>query len=418
MTELSDSGSPSKRDTNAPAANLLEGVKVLDLTNVLSGPFCTYQLALLGAEVIKVENPGGGDLARQLGAAPQANQELMGASFVAQNAGKQSLTLNLKTEQGRDILRQLVKTADILVENFRPGVMDRLDVGYDTLSELNPKLVYCAISGFGATGPLRNKPAYDQVIQGMSGIMSVTGTPEVNPLRAGFPICDTMGGMTAAFAVVSALYAARVRGRGEFIDVSMLDSSLIALGWAVSNYLTADVEATPLGNENMTAAPSGTFETLDSPINIAANKQEHFQALCKVIGRPDLAVDPRFAERDIRKKNRAALNAEISEILRSQSAAHWESLLNAAGIPCGIVLSVAEALGHPQTLHRELVQELGADNAESRPIRVVRSGFMLGSGLPSARSTPPRLGQHTNDLLEQLGLSDVEIRNLRANGIV
>src|SRR5690606_9241444 len=201
----------------------LTGIRVLDLTNVLAGPFCAYQFALLGAEVIKVEVPGSGDLARQLGADAELNGRHMGASFLAQNGGKRSLTLNLKSPEGREVLLRLVKSADALIENFRPGVMDRLGVGYEALKAVNPRLVYCAISGFGQHGPMRHAPAYDQIVQGMSGVMSITGSEESAPLRVGYPMADTIGGITAAFAVASALVRQQRTGEGDFIDVSMLD---------------------------------------------------------------------------------------------------------------------------------------------------------------------------------------------------
>ena len=203
---------------------LLDGVRVLDLTNVLAGPFATLHLALAGAEVIKIENPEGGDLARKLGNVPELNQQLMGTSFLAQNTNKKSLTLNLKEEDAKEIFRKLVVTADVLVENFRPGVLARLGFPWETLHEMNPRLIYCAISGFGQTGPDADKPAYDQIIQGLSGVMAVNGDERLNPLRAGFPVCDTVGGLNAAFAIMGALYRRERTGRGQFIDVAMLDS--------------------------------------------------------------------------------------------------------------------------------------------------------------------------------------------------
>jgi CoA:oxalate CoA-transferase len=262
---------------------LLDGVRVLDLTNVLAGPFCCYQLAQLGADVIKVEAPGSGDLARQLGADSGLNEKLMGASFLAQNAGKRSITINLKHPTGNKVFRRLVATADALVENFRPGVMDRLGLNYAVLKTLKPDLIYCAISGFGQDGPLKDNPAYDQIVQGLSGVMSVTGDPNTAPLRVGYPVADTIGGITAAFAIAAALFRRERNGEGEFIDVSMLEATLVTMGWVVSNWLIAGVRPAPMGNENMTASPSGTFKTGVGLLNIAANKQEQFQKLCELI---------------------------------------------------------------------------------------------------------------------------------------
>src|SRR6476646_231985 len=268
---------------------MLEGVRVLDLTNVLAGPFCAYQLALLGAEVIKVETPGSGDLARQLGASPELSAKLMGASFLAQNANKKSVTINLKSQQGKEAFGRLVGTADVLVENFRPGAMSRLGVGYEDLKEANPRLIFCAISGFGQEGPMRGAPAYDQIVQGLSCVMSITGRSDSAPLRVGYPVCDSIGGITAAFAIASALVNQRSTGKGCFIDVSMLDSTLATMGWVVSNHLIAGQDPVPMGNDNFTAAPSGAFRTADGLLNIAANKQEQFVALMKLIGREELA---------------------------------------------------------------------------------------------------------------------------------
>ncbi len=234
-------------------AGPLDGVRVLDLTNVLAGPFCCHQLAHMGAEVIKVEAPGRGDLARQLGMDEGLSERLMGISFLAPNPGKRSVTLNLKAEAGKAVLKRLVEGADVLVENFRPGVMDRLGVSYEVLKEVNPRLIYCAISGFGQDGPLRDRPAYDQIIQGMAGAMAITGDAGSTPLRAGWPVADTVGGMTAAMAVCGAMKA---KDRGAFIDVSMLDSLLATMGWAVSNLLVGGVAPVPAGNENLTSAPT------------------------------------------------------------------------------------------------------------------------------------------------------------------
>src|SRR5262245_12746065 len=240
---------------------LLAGARILDLTNVLAGPFCCYQLAQLGADVIKVEVPGSGDLARQLGADPDLNRARMGASFLAQNAGKRSITGNLKSAKGREVFSRLVASADVVVENFRPGVMDRLGLGHAALKQIKHDIIYCAISGFGQDGPLKFNPAYDQIIQGLSGVMSVTGDKQSAPLRVGYPVADTMGGITAAFAIAAALFRRERSGEGEFIDVSMLESTLVAMGWAVSNWLIAGVRPQPMGNENMTASPSGAFRS-------------------------------------------------------------------------------------------------------------------------------------------------------------
>jgi CoA:oxalate CoA-transferase len=394
-------------------AKLLEGVRVLDLTNVLAGPFCCYQLAALGAEVIKVEVPGSGDLARQLGADPELNKRRMGASFLAQNAGKRSLTINVKRPRGKEVFRRLVATSDAIVENFRPGVMDRLGLGYEALKEVKPDLVYCAISGFGQDGPLKNNPAYDQIIQGLSGVMSVTGSPHTAPLRVGYPVCDTTGGITAAFAVVAALFRRARTGEGECIDVSMLEATLVAMGWAVSNWLIAGVRPTPMGNENMTAAPSGAFRTGRGLLNIAANKQEQFETLCRLVGREELITDPRFADREDRKLNRYELKTELEEALARKPAAEWAPELNAHGVPAGEVLSVPEVLEHEQVVGRGLIQRFPNAPGVGREVAVVRAGFRLAHGDPEPDSPPPVLGADTDRILAELGYAAADIEALR-----
>ncbi|TIW90103.1 MAG: CoA transferase [Mesorhizobium sp.] len=381
---------------------LLAGIRVLDLTNVLAGPYCAYQLALLGADVIKVEAPQGGDLARQLGGSPELNSAGMGASFLAQNAGKRSVVLDLKKQADRERFLDLVASTDALVENFRPGVMDRLGLGYEALKAVRPTLVYCAISGFGQTGPMRDNPAYDQIIQGLSGIMSITGTPETAPLRVGYPVADTLGGLVGAFAIASALVRQKTSGEGAFLDVSMLECTLSALGWPVSNYLTAGIDPKPMGNENMTAAPSGAFRTGDGLINIAANKQEQFVTLCRLIGRPDLAGDARFAERETRKRNRAALKVEIEDALGNASAADWEETLNRAGVPAGRVLTIPQVLAEPQVLERQVTTKFDDVAGMDKSLTVLRGGFMVDGTAPLPTKPPPALGEHMDEVFADL----------------
>ena len=393
----------------------LHGVRVLDVTNVLAGPFCSFQLVLLGAEVLKIEHPENGDLARRLGADVKMNEELMGISFVAVNAGKQSVTINLKSPEGKEIFKQLAAISHVVIENFRPGVMARLGLDYPVLAKVNPRLVYCAISGFGQDGPLAMRPAYDQVIQGISGVMNVTGDAQTAPLRVGYPICDTMGGITAAMAICAALVGSQTTGQGRRIDVSMLESTLASMGWVVSNYLNAGVEPIPMGNENFTAAPSGAFRTANGLLNIAANEDAQYEKLCDVIGRPELKTDVRFAERETRRRNRPAINKEIAPELMKRSAAEWEQALIEAGVPAGRVLSVPEILGHAHLSGRNFVSEFEGSAGKQK---VTRGGFMFSDDQASPQAAAPALSEHTDAWLGKLGYDAEKIRSLRKKRVI
>ncbi|MFP4368376.1 MAG: CaiB/BaiF CoA transferase family protein [Candidatus Kapaibacterium sp.] len=395
---------------------LLEGIRVLDLTNVLSGPFATLHLAWLGAEVIKIENPKDGDLARKLGCLPEYNQKLMGTSFLAQNSNKKSVTINLKEEKGKEIFLKLAETADVLVENFRPGVMDRLGLGYEVLSEKNPGLVYCAVSGFGQTGPDAKKPAYDQIIQGLSGVMAVNGDKRLNPLRAGFPLCDTVGGLNAAFAIMSGLFYKERTGEGQFIDIALLDSIMPLMGWVAANLLIGGQQPQLLGNDNFTAAPSGMFATKDGYINIAANKQEQWHSVCDVIGMPELKEDPRFEERDTRKKNRFELTPIIEEKLTRQNTDHWVAQLNKNGVPSGAILTLDEALSAPQVEHRNTLADVEIDGIGKVKLFNMTAKFEKTPAM--VETPPPALSQHTEEILEGIGYSADDIQKMKDKGIV
>ncbi|MGI9488453.1 MAG: CaiB/BaiF CoA transferase family protein [Geminicoccaceae bacterium] len=443
-------------------AALFEGVRVLDLTNVLAGPFCCYQLGMLGADVIKVERPETGDLARELGADPELNARYMGVSFLAQNAGKRSITLDLKATAGKAIFMRLVASADVVVDNFRPGVMARLGLGPDELRTVKPDLITCAISGYGKDSPLAADPAYDQIIQGLAGVMSVTGegtlsgvgaptrvnltgeknTPsqantaiesedptgvdglrQVNAprragLRVGYPVADTTGGMTAAFAIAAALYRRAMTGEGEDIDVSMLDSTVVSMGWAVSNWLISGVAPMPMGNENVTAAPSGSFATADGLLNIAANKQEQFETLCRLLERPELVDDPRFHERESRKANRYMLKAELERELAMRPAADWALLLNRHGVPAGEVLDVPAIVDHEHVRTRGLIKRFDKVPGAERDIAIAGAGFRLGTGDPGPKTPPPELGADNEALLGELGYDEAEISQFRAAGVI
>ena len=396
----------------------LDGIRVLDLTNVMAGPFCTYQLALMGADVVKIEPPGRGDLARQLGADPALNAERMGTSFLAQNAGKRSVTIDLKTERGRALFDGLVETADVVVQSFRPGVMERLGCGAERLRGLKPRLVYCALSGFGQSGPMSERPAYDQIIQGLSGIMSVTGDEDTAPLRTGFPVSDAIAGLNAALAISAALVGVARRGEGATIDVAMLDATIATAAWVVSNYLIAGQPPAPMGNENRTASPSGTFRTRDGLLNIAANKQDQWERLAAALGLEELAHDPRFADREARKRHRTELTRLVETALAEYDAEHWEGILNARGVPAGRVLSVPDAVALPQLAQRRLFRTFDDAPGVGRPLTVTDTGFVFEEVGRVSIGPPPRLGEHTGQILEQIGVGPDELEALRVEGIV
>ena len=396
--------------------NILSGVRVLDLTNVLSGPFATLHLALLGAEVIKIENPADGDLARKLGSVPKYNQMLMGTSFLAQNANKKSITLNLKSPAGKEIFRKLAATADVVVENFRPDVMKRLGLGYDDLKVINPRLVYCAISGFGQTGPDALKPAYDQIIQGLSGEMAINGDERLHPLRAGFPVCDTVGGLNAAFAMMAAVYHRERTGEGQFIDVALLDSIMPLMGWVVANLMIGKQPPVLMGNDNFTAAPSGVFRTKDGFINIAANKQEQWESVADVLDLPLLKTDPRFHERDTRKKNRKILTPLLEEKLMGRETAFWVEELNAHDVPAGAILTLDAAVSQEQIRHRKTFNTVAVEGIGELPLFNLTAKFSRTPG--EVTWPPPTLGQHTGVLLRELGYGDEEIATLRSDRII
>ncbi len=398
-------------------SNPLDGITVLDLTNVLAGPFCCHQLAHFGADVIKVEMPGRGDLARQLGADAELNAKLMGVSFLAQNAGKRSITLNLKHDKGRALFEKLVAQADVVVENFRPGVMERLGLGFEALKSQKPDLIYCAISGFGQDGPMRDMPAYDQIVQGVSGVMSITGDKTSAPLRVGYPMCDTIGGLTAAMAICAAV-AGRKKGQAQFIDVSMLEATLATMGWVVSNHLVAGIEPEPLGNENFTAAPSGAFETGDGLLNIAANKQQQFESLCTLVGREDLLSHPDYAQREARKKNRYALKAELEKALSKKSARDWAEAMSAEGIPAGAVLSVPEILAHPQISERGMIGEFKDVPGVGRDVSLARTAVKMDGEALGVDAPPPTLGADNEDIYGRLGLGPEDLAALKQEGVL
>ena len=393
----------------------LKGKRVLDLTNVLAGPFCTYQLANLGAEVLKVETPVKGDLARNLGADPDLNSKGMGISFLAQNSGKKSITLNLKSTKGKILFRKLVNEYDAVVENFRPGVMDRLGLSYESLKKDNINLIYCAITGFGQDGPLSQNPAYDQIIQGLSGVMTITGDARNNPYRVGYPISDTIGGLTAAMAISAALNNPK---GGSFIDVSMLEATLVTMGWVISNYLMGGVSPKEQGNENVTSSPSGSFKAKDELINIAANKHEQCEVLENHLESRDGIENPDCSNREIRKKNRLRLKAELETILTTKLVKEWVDELNEISVPAGPVLSIPEILRHSQITERGLLETLKNIPGLEKNIDILKTAVLFDGGRDQVDSNPPLLGEDNISVYSNLGLNYEEIKELKKEGVI
>jgi CoA:oxalate CoA-transferase len=396
----------------------LAGIRVLDLSNVIAGPLASYQLALMGAEVIKVEVPGVGDLSRKMGADLAAGRAQMGTSYLAFNSNKKSIALNLKSERGKSVFRRLVSGADVVLENFRPGAMERLGLSAAALRALNPRLIYCAVSGFGQTGPLAERASYDQIIQGYCGLMALTGEPETAPVKAGLVVCDTTAAITAAFAIAAALVRRNATGEGETIDVSMLDCALSSMtSWVISNYLNGGYEAQPIGNHSQTSAPSGTFRTGDGPLNIVNNEQKQWRATCDALGLEALKTDPRFAERDDRMRNQMALRALLEAHLATDTAAAWEEKLIAHGVPAGPVLTARQIAEHPQMRERGQLQTVFVPGL-GRDAQVVGAGYQLGGKALPITAPPPALGQDTDAVLTAAGYDEAEIAGMRAEGVV
>jgi crotonobetainyl-CoA:carnitine CoA-transferase CaiB-like acyl-CoA transferase len=339
-----------------PGTRPFANVRILDFTQVLAGPYGSYQLALLGADVIKVERREGEDMRRTPLSREWADRG-MAPSWLAINGNKRSLTLDLQKPAAVEIVSRLVARADVVMENFRPGVMDRLGIGYQALRAINPKLIYCTISGFGATGPYRNEAGYDGKIQALSGIMSLTGHKEMGPTRAGFAVCDVLSGMTAAFAVSSALYQRTHTGEGQFIDVSMLEASLAFLSTQVADFTVAAHRQEQFGNQAISRkVTANLFRAKESWLLLAVNNDRQYEALMTAIGRADTLEDPRFGDWFQRKEHETALRAIIEEALASADAKTWERRLNDAGAPCASIWRIEKVIEHPQIVARGAMQ--------------------------------------------------------------
>jgi formyl-CoA transferase/CoA:oxalate CoA-transferase len=377
----------------------LDGVTVIDFTRVLSGPYCTMQLADMGARVIKIEHPGKGDDTRAWGP-PFIGGE--SAYFLSINRNKESLTLDLKGPAAHRVLDALLQKADVLVENFRPGTMERLSLDYATLSVRYPRLIYCSISGFGQTGPRRSEAGYDAVMQAEGGLMSITGGVEGPAYRLGVAISDIAAGMFAAQAVGFALFARERTGRGQNLDIAMLDTTSALLTYQAGIYFATGTTPPRMGNRHPTIVPYETLEASDGEFVIAVGNDEQWRRFCGVLQSPELGTDARFATNRARIANYTELRPLLSAMLATRTRGEWVTLLKAAGVPCGSVRAVAETLEDPQLAARDMIQQL--EHAAAGAIRVLGVPIKLSDTPGSVRTPPPTLGQHTEAILREFGV--------------
>ena len=397
----------------AAAPGALDGLTVLDLTRVLSGPYCTMMLADMGARVIKVEQPGKGDDTRGWGPPFQDGES---AYFMSINRNKESLTLNLKHPDGRKVLDALIGRADVLVENFRPGTLDRMGLGYADLSQRRPDLVYCSISGFGQTGPRRREPGYDAVMQGEGGLMSITGAPDGPGYRLGVAIADIASGMFSAYGIAVALLARHRTGRGQLVDVGMLDSVAALLTYQAGIYFATGNPPGRLGNLHPTITPYETLEAADGDLVVAAGNDQLWRTFCGVLGLESLADDPRFRTNKDRVGAREALRPLLVERLRTRPAAEWLADLKSAGVPCGGVRDFEQVLTDPQIVERAMV--IALEHPVAGAIRQLGVPVKLGDTPGAVRTPPPVLGQHTAAILGELGYADGDVERLKSDGAV
>lgn len=395
-----------------------DGLRVIDLTQVLAGPYAAYQLALMGAEVLKIETPGTGDWSRVRGDLPDLNAEGMGLTYLTQNANKKSVTLDLKTPDGLAAMKRLIATADVFIENFRPGTIARLGLSFDQVRAIRPDIVYCSISAFGQDGAFSHRPAYDHVIQGMCGIMRTTGTEQTGPTKVGAPFVDYSTGLNAAFAIAAALHEVRRTGAGVHLDVAMLDTSMLLMASLVASHKTAGWMPRPSGNEAWSLSPSsGAFQTADGLLMVAANNDKQFRALCAGLGRADILADPRWSDGTARAAHAPALRAELVRIFLTDTAAHWETVLDATGVPAARVRSLDETLAEDHARARGIATALPWDRLPGG-LHLPSLGFKADGAVVAPTSPPPALGQDTRAVLGGLGYSGADLDQMAAAGVI
>jgi len=390
----------------------LSGIRVVDLTRILAGPFCAGMLADMGADVVKVETPGIGDPLRGQG----ATKDGLSWYFAGFNRNKRSLSLNLRSDEGRAVLARLIAQSDVLVENFRPGVLAQMGFGEARLRQLKPDLVYCNISGFGTSGPYRDRPSFDFIAQAMSGFMSVTGTRDGPPLRAGPPLADLVAGLHGALGICAALVRRGSTGHGDTVGASLNNGLISLLSFLAANYFATGEEPRRSGNDHPIVAPYGMFRTRDGQVALAPSQEQSYQRLVDALGLAELRADPRFATNDLRVKNRAAINAAVEACLVTETTAYWIDKLNAAGVPCGRVMELAEVFTDPQVLDQQMV--LDQEHPGHGAVRMLGFPIKFGEAPCALRRPTPEIGADTGAILAELGYSAAEIAALRDAGVV
>lgn len=389
-------------------AQALDGIKVLDLSRTLAGPFCTMMLGDMGADIIKVEQPGTGDETRSFTPPAWDGQSCY---YLSSNRNKRSITIDIKSDAGKEIIYKLAQDADVFVENFRTGAMDKLGFGYEELKKINPRLIYCSISGFGRTGPEKDRPGYDLLLQGYSGLMSITGEPDGGPAKVGTSTVDLNTGMFAAFGITTAIIAREKTGKGQFIDASLLDSQVALLNFLGTNYLANGETAKRYGSGHPSVVPYQAFQAKDKEVIIAAANNRLWEKCCLGFGWQDLLEDPRFETNDERVANRLDLIRTMNERLAQLESKEIIALMDTAGVPCGPINTVAQAMSDPQVLARDMV--LDVPHPTVRDLKVPGFPIKFSETPAQLRTHPPLLGEHTQEILQELGYTQTEIEAMK-----